>query len=432
MPTTHEQPAYEAIRDYLQTIETIDTHEHLPPYEDKREQSTDFLRGFLCQYFVRDLVSAGLSGAELDGVVRNTKKPLAERWRVVEPYWNAARHTGYGQLLDIVARDLYSVAEGVNGGTIEALDAAFQKSLQPGWYEEVLKKRCNLRFSLLDSWSTDCDRRFYRPVVRLDGFIAPRNRWDPFAAEQRLESHVTCLDEWLAACERYLDESLAKGAVAIKCGLAYQRSLYFGRATRAQAEEAFDRLLMSAAVDPAAAAHPASWTPLEDFMMHYVLRLANARHLTVQIHTGLHEGNSNRIANSDPSLLNNLFQDYRDVRFDIFHIGFPYQHVLSALAKMFPNVYIDMCWAHIISPPVCVRMLSEWIETVPTNKISAFGGDYGNVDCVYGHLVIARRNVAKALAEKVADGLFGLERAKEIGKMLFHDNPERLFRLEKS
>ena len=36
--------------------------------------------------------------------------------------------------------------------------------------------------------------------------------------------------------------------------------------------------------------------------------------------------------------------------FDIFHIGYPYQQTLSALAKNFANVYIDMCWAHIISP----------------------------------------------------------------------------------
>jgi hypothetical protein len=67
---------------------------------------------------------------------------------------------------------------------------------------------------------------------------------------------------------------------------------------------------------------------------------------------------------------------------------------------------------------------------VPANKISAFGGDYCFIDGVYGHQALARENVAKALAIKVEQGLFGLERAKELAHWLFIDNPVRLFHLE--
>jgi hypothetical protein len=42
--------------------------------------------------------------------------------------------------------------------------------------------------------------------------------------------------------------------------------------------------------------------------------------------------------------------------------------------------------------------LVEWLDTVPANKISAFGGDYIFVDGVYGHQYLARQNVARALA----------------------------------
>lgn len=44
---------------------------------------------------------------------------------------------------------------------------------------------------------------------------------------------------------------------------------------------------------------------------------------------------------------------------DIFHIGYPYQNVVGALAKMFPNVWIDMCRAHAISPEASVRAIFE-------------------------------------------------------------------------
>ena len=117
------------------------------------------------------------------------------------------------------------------------------------------------------------------------------------------------------------------------------------------------------------------------------------------------------------------------VTFDIFHIGYPYEHVLSYLAKAFPNVYIDMCWAHAISPTACVNALVEWLDAVPANKISAFGGDYCFVDGVYGHQYLARENVSRALALKVDNGVFDCNRAVEIARMLLLENPKRIFNL---
>jgi uncharacterized protein len=168
----------------------------------------------------------------------------------------------------------------------------------------------------------------------------------------------------------------------------------------------------------------------QDYMMHFVLRLANKRNLTYQFHTGIQAGNGNRISSSDPSLLSNLFLDYPDVDFDIFHIGYPYQHIVSVLAKTFPNVYIDMCWAHIISPNACVHALVEWLDTVPANKISAFGGDSHSVDAVYGHQYIARVNVSKSLAQKVDEGDMDMDAAKHIASLLFYENPLRIFKLQ--
>ena len=82
--------------------------------------------------------------------------------------------------------------------------------------------------------------------------------------------------------------------------------------------------------------------PLQDYMMHYILRLANKRGLTFQFHTGLQEGNGNIIYNSDPSLLSNLFLEYPDVDFDIFHIDI---HI-SIFYQPWPRIslmYILIC-----------------------------------------------------------------------------------------
>jgi predicted TIM-barrel fold metal-dependent hydrolase len=165
--------------------------------------------------------------------------------------------------------------------------------------------------------------------------------------------------------------------------------------------------------------------------MHHLLALADRRGLVVQFHTGLQEGNGNVISDSNPVLLTNLLLEYENVRFDLFHMGYPYCMELSNLAKNFRNVFIDMCWGHIISPEAARRALVEWLDAVPANKISAFGGDYCFVDGVYGHQMLARRNVAAALAQKVADGSFDMDRAKQIARMVFVDNPMRIFNLAK-
>ncbi len=149
--------------------------------------------------------------------------------------------------------------------------------------------------------------------------------------------------------------------------------------------------------------------------------------MVLQIHTGLHEGNGNIITNSNPALLSRVFLEYPDMTFDVFHIGYPYQGELGALCKMFPNVHIDMCWAHIISPMAARAALDEWLEFLPYNRISGFGGDYTPIDGIYGHQYMARRNIAAVLSDKVEAGLFGIDEARRIAKALLYDNPKRLF-----
>ena len=147
----------------------------------------------------------------------------------------------------------------------------------------------------------------------------------------------------------------------------------------------------------------------------------------MQIHTGLHAGNGNFIENSRPTHLTNLFFLYPRVRFDLFHVSYPYQGELAVLAKTFPNVYADFCWAHIISGSVARRTLHEMLETVPANKIFAFGGDYRYPELSYAHARMARENVARVLAAKVEEGFCSEEEALEIARMILHDNPDSLF-----
>jgi hypothetical protein len=430
---------FDALRRYVFELEIVDTHEHLPPFEHERPKNTDVLSEYLTHYFSCDLVSAGLSDEGI-AFARDAKKPLGERWKTVAPFWEAARHTGYGRSLDIAARELYGI-DRIDGETIEALDEAFRDAREKGGhYRRVLKEKSRIAVSIED-WQSACvvgaktdkdipvDVEYFRPVVRADGFIAPGNTGELKELSALAGVPIHTLADLKAGVEAYLDKSLAKGAVGLKSGFAYQRPLRFEKVSEADASRDFARLFGDSSQ---AWQKPGRWPlwKLQDHMMHHVCALADARSLPFQIHTGLQEGNGNFIYHSDPALLSNLFMEYPNVRFDLFHIGYPYHQTLSALAKNFRNVFIDFCWANIISPEASVRALVEYLDAVPANKISGFGGDYAFIDGVAGHAFIARENVARALAIKVDQGVFGLDRARELATMIFRDNPARLFGVE--
>ncbi len=103
---------------------------------------------------------------------------------------------------------------------------------------------------------------------------------------------------------------------------------------------------------------------------------------------------------------------------------------MLALAKNFPNAYLDLCWLHIISPTAAVRMLHEAIETVPANKIFAFGGDFIIPEGAYGHSVLARQVVTRVLTEKVEDSYLSEAEAMHLARRILRENPAALYRLK--
>lgn len=392
-------------------MRVIDTHEHLH-WTARPTNNKDVLREYLIHYMSSDVKSAGLKQADFDKVT-NREINIMERWNIVEPYWEFSRYTGYGRALDIAVKGIYGI-DGVNRGTIEELNRVFCENENEEHSRYVLKDLCNIEVSLLDDWtwaSEPVSSPYFKRAWQPTSFVTP----SPDMLENK-----TSLDDWLTDIESQLDKQLEfNGTRFIKTAIAYQRSLRFNKVDYNTVKEHFTKALTDKYFSK----------ELQDYVMHYLLKLANDRNLTVQVHTGLLEGNGNTLSNSDPSLLNNLFFDYPNVDFDLFHISYPYQNIAAGLCKMFPNVYIDMCWAHIISPNASMNALNEFIDTVPYNKISAFGGDYCFIDGIYGHLYLARENVSRVLAKKVALNVFSEDKAIEIAQALFYDNPKRIFKL---
>ena len=414
----------------LEDVWLFNTHEHIIPEKDRLAQSVDFFT-LAGHYAINDVVSAGLPAEGL-ALVRDASAPLLERWRTFEPWWKYARFTGYGQALRIALEEIYGVEE-ISAETLPLLNERIDARNKPGLYREILVERARIRYSLFDDYWNPTpitpDPEFFVYARKFDRFVTPSGPQDVEELEKITDVSIHDLAGLRRSMERSFEQSLEAGMVTVKSTLAYNRQILYHEVDEADAARSLGSLMNQQQTSPRGFRGRVErpFRELEDYMFHHLVRLAESHHIPIQIHTGLHAGNGNFITNSNPTHLTNLFFLYPRVQFDLFHISYPYQGELSVLAKLFPNVHVDFCWAHIISESVAQRVLNEMMETVPINKIFGFGGDYRYPELSYAHARVARRNIARVLTRKVEGGFCDEDEALEIGRMLLYDNPARLF-----
>jgi len=425
---------YRELRRQIAQVPVIDTHEHTKSERFRRESPFSPLD---LGYVGCNLCGAGASDEEAEAAENADRDPERAR-EVFLKYYPYTRTTGYGRSIELTLRDVFGI-ETLNEKSFESLREKIRTGITEGSYEKWFKQKYNIRAVILDSDSEaeEYPPFFYRSLRQAKFFILAGSREDLEALEARsgrsIHSAAQMRDAMWSYLERLLEEQ--KNVVALKNSLAYNRSICFRRTTLADADRAFNKLFARKF-----ARHAASWidtphssydelAPLQDFLVHESVRFAQEHGLAYQIHTGLQAGYTNKITDSRPSHLIDLISEYKRVPFALFHGGFPYCREWGVIGKNFPNAYLDLCWMHIISPATTIQMLDEWLDYVPNNKIFAFGGDLHMVESIYGHLELARDNIARALAVKVHRGDFDRKTALEVAENMFFHNPNKFFKL---
>ncbi|RKX35712.1 MAG: hypothetical protein DRP64_19160, partial [Verrucomicrobia bacterium] len=208
---------------------------------------------------------------------------------------------------------------------------------------------------------------------------------------------------------------------------AYRRKIEYGNPSKGAAEEVFNWIM---ADHRRSASYPDGLAPLDDFLFHEFMRMARDLELPVQIHTGHMAGIRNDIEKTNAVHLRSVLELHRDVKFDLFHANWPYSGELLFLAKNYPNVAIDFCWANIIDPIYCQNMMKQIISSVPHGKVHGFGSDFGGQpERAAAHASMARDNIAIALADMVEIDYIDVDDAKNIAQMWLFDNPNEFFKL---
>lgn len=421
------------IRKVVSDIRLIDTHEHLMNEAEALAAPADFSTLFT-NYQVSDLISAGMLPEKAYGSFKAKDGDADTKWTAVKESWANMRATAYGRSVLIASRDLYGI-EDLNENTYQELSKRIKAAHVKGYYEKILKEKSRIDACLIMEYNTsnprdvekegNCNfRRFfvYDKYCSFFGYNKMRSRLSNYGID------FTTLPQLESLIDSVFAQDVKKGIQGAKFGIAYYRTLKFDDVSRENATAVFER--MKANPDQIYAFDEAK--PLQDFIFFKVLSLCDKFKLPVQIHTGLQTGSGNEITNSNPAGLTKAFFKYPSLKFCLLHAGYPYGGELATLAKNFPNVYIDMAWSALISPSYTRRYLQEFIETVPTNKIMAFGGDSQTVEGAYGASVLARETVATTLIQMVKEGYLTETEAVDTAKKILRGNAITIYNLNPS
>jgi phage gp37-like protein len=424
--SSQPSPGYEKrIRNYIDSLRIVDTHEHF--FEVSELRKTNFL-DFTLMLFQNswdDLRSAGMPDTVYD-YLYNKPLPAPEKWKIIEPWWSRSFNTSSNKVIMRAVKDIYGISS-LNDTTVEALSAKMKEIYGPEWFNHILNDVCRFDFVLQESDYLGDKSSFVRYTRKFSEWLTVRSKYTIDSLAIMQVEPIYTLDDYVNSMKLAFDQASDRGMVAVKVNIAYARPLSFENPSFEAAKKVF-RTLINGDESTLLSYHDAK--PLQDYMLHQLLELAGKKGIPVAFHTGMQAGDGNNTDNSDPALLTNLFFEYPDIKFVLYHGSYPFGNKLSAIVKNFPNVYLDMNWTYSISPTYAENFLKEWLETVPASKIMAFGGDQRSVENTYGELQIAKKVISDVLISKVKEGYLSESEALKISRMILHDNAVEFYKLK--
>ncbi len=418
-----------SIREFVEHLPIVDVHEHhLPEIIHQREVN-------LLQLFQQSY--AGWAQARpycLPSESREADPMLAAAgpttWEALAPFLD---HSGSNFFVRNLVR---AVVELHGGGGVpeitrdnwQVLDAAVRAAhRRPEWQHEVLN-RARITTVITDAYNDPLlDPRptlgaNYRSVMRTNSLALG---WHPDSHDhndnrahellKRVGLKAESFDEYLVALEKLVADLAARGQVALKNSLAYDRDINFDEPNEQLARAAWGK----------AAPSPAERKAFGDYIVDYLCGIAAARDIPVQLHLG-----TGIIRGSHPLGVAGLIERHPRTRFLLMHLAYPWSRDLLGMAFVYRNIWLDLTWSFLLSPSHFKLALHEAIEVLPNESRMMLGGDNWHVEETYGAMQTVRRLIAEVLDEKLASGYFSRASAERLARRIFHDNAREFFRLE--
>ena len=410
---------------FISSTPISDTHEHLQKEAALTQSPPDILVDIFENYVTADLVVAGATQKAVDRLVDPKDADIAARFSGISEAWERCRHTGYGEAVREIARRFYGLNE-ITASALEGAQWQASRLRQPGARLQALRD-AGIDHVQIDDFCWQC-----LPDESGSDFFLYDLSWLSFCNGQvdagaiLTETGVEVQDvESLRNAMAALFKKYGPCAIAVKSQHAYNRTLKWEERSEADAAEVLKRELAGEEVDDGSRCLLGDWCTARG------VELATEHNLPFKIHTGYYAGHSrmpvDRIASGN---LCALLARYPQARFVLMHIAYPYSEELIAIAKHYPNVWIDLCWAWSINPYAATDFVRSYIHAVPANKLLGFGGDSFWPWASVAYSLQARAGLARALQAEVSDGLLTEREAIALAERFMQGNQKDCFDLE--
>lgn len=114
------------------------------------------------------------------------------------------------------------------------------------------------------------------------------------------------------------------------------------------------------------------------------------------------------------------------LRFQVFLGSRHANQAFCTMARELPNLSLAGYWWHNFFPDTIRQVMAERLDMLPVNKQAGFFSDAYCVEWVYGKACMVRKQLARVLAEKVAQGQYTRDDALGIARSILYESPQIL------
>ena len=415
------------IRDFVENLPMTDVHEHhFPKVLDAPD--VDLLRLFTESYATWTRGRSFSLPSEAQDWKPAELPRVPTTWEALAPYLTESGSNSFVRNLVRVVNEFYGEGEdSITKANWERLDARVrQQHAKPhGWLEVLDRARIERIITdpyvdpMIDAHVEISPRHV--SVLRINAFACG---WNPEAKDHngtcahelldRLNIHPRSFDDYVETLDELVAGAAGRHQVALKNALAYDRYLDFDAPDEALARSAWGKSSPDAAEQKA----------FSDFVVDRFCSLAAEHDLPVQMHLG-----SAIIRGSHPLKTAGLIERHPRTRFLLMHLAYPWARELLGMALIYRNVWLDLCWAPLLSPTLFRQSLHEAIEVLPDESRMMIGGDNWHAEETYGAMTLSRRILAEVLDDKIRDGYFAEADAQRLAPKILSDNAVSFFGL---
>jgi predicted TIM-barrel fold metal-dependent hydrolase len=425
----------------IESMRIIDTHSHMQ--SDRQWETSgprDVLVDLFGMYSRDDLVVAGAAPEAMARLLDGTDPDIEGRFAAIADAWRRMQYTGYGEVVRIVAGQVYGIDE-LSGPAAVRAQVRLDELRTAAGSLHLLRDRALLDHIQIDSGLQPRESSAIAPEFYLyDLSWAAFSQGDLTAERRAMLAGMTGMTVTdLSSLRRSMEtlfERYGPQSIAVKSQHAYHRTLAWQERDDASAARALQAVLSG---EPGT---ERSESPerlcLGDWCLARGAELAETYDLPVKIHTGYLAGAATSASVGDwmplerlrAAHLTPLLTRYPRTRFVLMHISYPYDPELLAIAKHFPNAWVDLCWAWSIDPVTSGDFVRRFIHTAPINKLFGFGDDCRTPTMAYGYAVQARRWLTRTLEAEIADDTLTDAQAIDVAARILRGNQQECFDIE--